>query len=252
MIFNRESDRLFVSFRQRLNKPGKFDDPRPVSTFVRAGYAHLHLQSRWNDWYINSETEALEQVLGELTEPYGRAVAMGFSMGGYAALRFADALGLDHVLAISPQFSIHPDVLPYDTRYHHHAGEFDLVMSDLTINPRRGLKGAILADPFKPEDLVNAQMIQALYPGMGIGRLCGAGHPASRVLRAGGHFGAIQKQLISGQVNISRLCQLHRQSRRESALYWGGLARAARKSKRWRLFRTAKARADALLPPSAS
>jgi hypothetical protein len=48
-LFNPGCRRLFVNFRQRLDAPGAFDDPRPVRTFVSAGYSHLHIQSRLND-----------------------------------------------------------------------------------------------------------------------------------------------------------------------------------------------------------
>ena len=38
-------------------------------------------------------------------------------MGGYAAIRFADAAGANVVLALSPQYSIDPQKMPSETRW---------------------------------------------------------------------------------------------------------------------------------------
>ncbi|GAA4225266.1 hypothetical protein GGQ68_003390 [Sagittula marina] len=37
---------------------------------LRAGFAHLHLQSRENDWFINADTEALEEQLAHFVSRY--------------------------------------------------------------------------------------------------------------------------------------------------------------------------------------
>jgi hypothetical protein len=80
-LFNGSAQRLFVSFRQRVGVPGSFSDATPVRNFTGNGFAHLYLQSKHNDWYVNSETEALESVLEGHCTRYTDAVAMGFSMG---------------------------------------------------------------------------------------------------------------------------------------------------------------------------
>ena len=245
-LFNAGAEKLFVSFRQRLATPGAFDDPRPVRSFTDRGYAHLHLQARWNDWYINAETEALETALRTSCKRYGRVVAMGFSMGGYAALRFSAALGLRHLIAVSPQFTLSPRVLPQDRRYRDCAGGFDDALGDLAAHGRRQLSGAVLFDPFKPLDLLNAAMIAEVIPGLTLCRMSGSGHPASRVLREGGHFGALQRQLFHGQVDARAITDLHRASRRQSPLYWSQIADIATRHGRAGLADIAAARAAAL------
>ena len=102
-LFKGDRRRLFVSFRQRVGAPGTFEDARPVRAYTAKGYAHLHIQSRWNDWFVNAETPALEAALRALAPRYLRAVALGFSMGGYGALRFSSVLGLAQVIAVAGQ-----------------------------------------------------------------------------------------------------------------------------------------------------
>lgn len=228
-VFNPGQSRLFISFRQRLDRPGDFADPRPVRSFTGKGMTHLHLQARWNDWYINAETEALEAVLAEFSQGFDHACAMGFSMGGYAAFRFAGALRLKQVIAVSPQYSIAPEHVPFDRRYRDCAVGFDPDLGDLA---RRGtdLQGVILADPFRPLDLRNARLIRAAFPALRIARLAAGGHPATGVLGEGGKFGKLQAQLTKRTVPLRRVLMLHRSSRRRSAKYWRHLAHRARKT----------------------
>ncbi|GGJ00198.1 hypothetical protein GCM10011320_03730 [Neoroseomonas lacus] len=54
---------------------------------------------------------------------YPRRISYGFSMGGYGAIKHSRILGATHVLAMSPQWSIRPDVAPWERRYLHFLDE---------------------------------------------------------------------------------------------------------------------------------
>lgn len=243
-LFNPGQSRLFVSFRQRSAAAGQFSAAGPVKTFTRAGFSHLYLQSRMNDWYINPETDAFEAALAAFCAGYDQAAAMGFSMGGYAALRFARALNLARLIAVSPQISISPEHVPFDRRYHKYADGFDPDRGRLE---QRGhpVEGAVLADPFRPADMVHAEMIQMVFPGLAIARLAGGGHPATQVLRAGGGFAALQQLLLRGSAGAQAAqcaVALHRPARQSSPLYWQHLAAQAEKTGRKQLAQTARRR----------
>lgn len=219
---------LFVSFRQRVGTPGTFDTPRPVMGFVNKGFAHVHIQSRWNDWFINDETTAFEDALRALAPRHKYRAALGFSMGGYGALRFAGALRLHRVLVISPQFSIHPGEVPFDGRYSTEAAGFDLALGTLEGRGTR-TRGAILVDPFKRRDLGNADLIQTVFKRLRLVRLPCGGHPASRVLTQGGKFGWMKDHLARGLPKPHRIGRMHRKVRRRSPSYWQHLAELAKK-----------------------
>lgn len=239
---------LFVSFRQRIDTPGQFDDPRPVRAFVDHGHDHLFVQSRRNDWFVNADTSALERALTACLSGYDRRVAMGFSMGGYGALRLGAALGLSQVVLVSPQFSIAPEHVPFDRRYRRDAQGFDPDLGDLSQHGAPQIEGAVLFDPFRFPDLGNAALIQATFPRLHLCRLAGSGHPATQVLRRGGHFGKLQRMVRSGQVEPSKILRWHRKSRRDVPLYWRHLARQAERSGRGALAafaQQAEARLDA-------
>ncbi|MCW8843583.1 MAG: alpha/beta hydrolase, partial [Rhodobacteraceae bacterium] len=200
-LFNADAPKLIVTFRQRITPDGAFSESRPVQRFVKKNYAHLHLQSRLNDWYINDETEDFEAQLREIAAPYRRVVGTGFSMGGYGVLRFSKALGIQHALLISPQYSIAPEVVPKDRRYRDSAEGFDVRLGDVARRAKRGMRGVILADPFRPLDIYNAGLIRSVFPKLALCRLGCGGHPATRVLGESGGFGRVQALLLSGLVN---------------------------------------------------
>ncbi|WP_299205142.1 alpha/beta hydrolase [uncultured Tateyamaria sp.] len=245
-LFNPSGRRLFVSLRQRIAVDGAFSRPNPVRSFIAQDHAHLHIQSRFNDWFVNAETEALEHCLADALRGYGRRVAMGFSMGGYAALRLSRCLDLRHVMLVSPQVSIHPDVVPFDKRFRGSSGGFHFAQGDLGIHGRRQLAGTVIVDPFRALDMRNAHMIQTLFPRIGLARTACSGHPASRVLREAGQFPALQRMLFDPPVSSGAVTVLHRNARRHSAIYWKKLAELATLRKRADLARVAMSRATAL------
>lgn len=241
-IFNEEAPKLLVTFRQRIAEPGQFDEAKPVRSFLRKNYAHLHLQSRLNDWYVNADTEAFEAALAPVASEYRRVVATGFSMGGYGVLRFSGALGIQHALLVSPQFSISPEVVPWDRRYRRDAGGFDPALGDVAARAKRGMKGVILADPFRPMDIRHARLIQEAFPKIHLCRLGCGGHPATRVLGETGGFSRVQNLLRSGQIDPREITDMHRAARRDSATYWRHLSENAEKHGHKVLAETAMAR----------
>jgi pimeloyl-ACP methyl ester carboxylesterase len=245
VVFRPRRKKLFVSFRQRVGHAGVFDEPKPVMGFLRAGFAHLHLQSRVNDWFINSETEALEARLARFLRRYEEVVTMGFSMGGYGALRFARVLRAQTSVVISPQVSIDPALVPFDRRYRKEAKGWDTSLGDLTTRGTE-LRGAILVDPFKRNDFAHAQMIREIFPRMTLVRLPNGGHPATRALRQGGRFNWLKTELAQGLPEPQEIARQHRAVRHRSELYWQHLALVARGHGHYALAETADARAAAL------
>lgn len=230
-LFNPGQPRLYFTFRHRVSDPGRFPEPRPAATFIQAGYAHLHVQARLNDWYVNSETPELEACLSRLTQGMEHVAAMGFLMRGYAGLRLARELNLKYLLAVSPQFSISEHHVPFDPRFKKWATDFD---PDLGALPSRSypVRGLILIDPFNRADLLNARMVQDAFPTMNIVRLCFTGHPATKVIRQTGGYGRLQKMLLRQRLSPERMVRVHRAARLKSPRYWARLAAAAAKTGR--------------------
>jgi hypothetical protein len=239
---DRPTTALYVTFRPWEPEPGQFDDRGCVQRALTAGLAHLHLQTRWNDWFLNAETPALDAALQTVRARFMTARALGYSMGGYAALRFSKALRLNQVLLVSPQVSLR---LPEEDRYPEAAG-FDPVAGDLASHARPDLKGVVAYDPTHRLDRLHADRIMALLPGIQPAKLCFGGHPGTAALGQAGGFRALQRLSLSSRLKAREVVQLHRDLRQTSARYWRERADRLLRQGRTALAAQALDRAEAL------
>lgn len=223
-LFNGVSDRLAITFSFREKGRTAFAPVTPVKQVVAQGFAQLAITSCANDWFINPDTARIEAMLEKLAPHYKAVHMLGFSMGGYGAFRFARAAHATYVTAISPQFSIHADVVPFDRRYRADAAGFERELSDLTRVLRPDLQGVIVADPFRPLDLVHANMITEVFPRVAIARLPFGGHPATSLIARAGNPGVIQHTALKSPPTAAPIIAAHRAARRGDAVYREALA----------------------------
>lgn len=81
------------------------------------GFGAYHFLPSSNAWYQYAEMEAALAHVREDIGPGTRILTYGMSMGGYAAFRSADRLGAHCVIAFSPQYSIDPRLVGWETRW---------------------------------------------------------------------------------------------------------------------------------------
>lgn len=225
-VFNPGQRKLFTSFRQRVPDPTRWIDPEPVRSFTDRNYTHLHIQSRANDWYINEDTSAMDQVLTAFAKPFRKSIAMGFSMGGYGTMRFAKALRLTDAMVVSGS-SIPPFHAPFDRRYQPDAPVWKHELSLLETHGLRDLNALYLYDPFRRRDWLHARRLDTLQPQMQQARLYGGGHPATQVINGARNFSQLQKWLRQGGMTRPNVTALHRTSRAVAPVYWRHIAEVA-------------------------
>jgi hypothetical protein len=243
---DRPTTALYVTFRQWVDDPGTFAETGRVQRALVAGLAHLHIQSRWNDWFVNPDTAALALALKATRDRFMTARALGFSMGGYGALRFSRALRLNQVLLISPQVSLDPALAPWEDRYPEAQG-FDPVLGDLATHARKDLTGVIVFDPFHRLDRLHARAIMAILPGILPAPLAFGGHPGTLVLKGAGRFPMLQRLSFAARLPARDIVSLHRSLRAASPRYWRErAAHHARKGEEAKA-EAALARAEALM-----
>lgn len=226
-LFNGHHPRLLATFDFRHEGRGGFIEKGPARGFDRHGWAQLMVRVARNDWFVNAETEALEVALAPVAARYERVQGLGYSMGGYGAFRFAQVLGAQAVVAVSPQVSIHPEVVPFDRRYRRESAGFDPALGDLSTRAMSALGGVILVDPWKPLDLVHARLLQEIFPGVRIARVAGGGHPATGLLGEAGRGWVVQREARSAPPRAQPILSAHRAARSALPSYWHALARRA-------------------------
>lgn len=231
-LYDRGHDKLIITFDYRSPDKRDFGKDQPSATFARNGFAVLRIKTRRNDWFINSETTALEDCLRRIAEKYDWVNLLGYSMGGYAAFRFGSCIAANAIVAVSPQFSIAPDIAPFDPRYWADSTGFDPVIGDLASRLRPVQKGLIIVDPFSKPDLMHAHLITAHAPGVRLARLAGGGHPATKVLAEAGQGQIIRTVATTFAPDPGPIIAAHRAARAGSATYLRRLARARRQRAR--------------------
>ena len=126
---------------------------------ARLGLPVVGFVAKRENWFPASSVAraapAVRAVLGA-----GPALCYGYSMGGYAALKYARLLGAGRALGVCPQASISPADLPDDQRFH--AFHDPALHAGMRLTAAEAPEfGVMMADPYHPEDLRNARMLQA-------------------------------------------------------------------------------------------
>lgn len=218
-LLNGDAEKLLITFSFREKGRTDFNPARLSHSAPTRGFAQLCIATRRNDWFINPDTMALDKTLKILGPHYDAVHMLGFSMGGYGAFRFARSARAKFATAISPQFSIHPEVVPFDPRFHSDAAGYDPKLGDLVTYAKPGLQGVIIADPFRPLDRINAEMITKVFPRIEIARLGFGGHPATALLRRAGKSGVVQSMALQDPPQAAPIIAAHRAARLDDADY---------------------------------
>ncbi|MCQ0090960.1 glycosyltransferase family 2 protein [Roseovarius sp. M141] len=121
MFIKRPSDRLLVTFDNlsNVNDDSITREPWAYKFASDGGYSHLGVMAHVSDWYRDGDLIRRFQglVAQGFFEGYERVVFAGVSMGGYASLAFSSLVPGAHVVAINPQTTLDPALVPWETRY---------------------------------------------------------------------------------------------------------------------------------------
>ena len=191
-------------------------------TFLRnAGVSAIHVMSAREDWYQYPEMADVMTVVRRATAGATRVMTYGSSMGGYAALRFADAAGANAVLALSPQYSIDPVKVPFETRWLQDGHRIQW-LPEINGPIRCACTPIIVFDP-TGDDKLHVDMIAAETAIERID-LRHSGHPAATYLSELEMLGPLVLQTLSGDLDVAVFRTEARRQRRQCPAYLSRLA----------------------------
>lgn len=198
-----------------------FDRPGFGEDFLRqSGVSAIHVMGRQEDWYQYPEMAEAMAAVRTATAGADRVMTYGSSMGGYAALRFADAAGANAVLAISPQYSIDPQKEPFETRW---------LQDGQRIAWRPEIEGRIVCE-VRPivifDPIEDGRQVERIQEDIDIWpiRLPHVSHPASTYLAEIGLLKPLVFQTLSGEFDPTAFGIEARRRRRSSGFYLSNLA----------------------------
>ena len=185
----------------------------------------VHVMSRQNDWYQDEEIEAaLDAIAATLRCRSGRIITYGASMGGYAALRFANRLNASSAIAIAPQFSIDPAIAPFDRRWKESQQiKFRSEINGPFLLPERAV---VIYDPKMAEDARHVDLFKAQGDLQTVPVLY-SGHSAGLLLSQLNLLGEFVIDMLEDRGDPRNLISTVRASRRQAAQYWATLAQYA-------------------------
>ncbi|KRE02262.1 hypothetical protein ASE63_07835 [Bosea sp. Root381] len=200
---------------QKLDRPG-FGQ----AFLAERGVGAVHVISRENDWYQYDEMAEAAAAIRSAMQAYDRVATYGSSMGGYAAFRFAGLLGADAFIALSPQVTIDPSVVPFERRWLDDAKRLNFIWDHLA--PEPGCRGYVFYDPH--DDDARHVALMARQCSVIPVRLRHAGHPSSTFLLETGLLSRVILDLIRGSADVPAIELAARRARRRSPKYLATLA----------------------------
>lgn len=164
----------------------------------------VHFINRQNHWWLIPDLEACLDAVRPVVARATRRTGYGASLGAYAALRFSRLLDLDEVLAFSPQYSIDPVKVPFETRWPDEAAQLDFRGEDMKI--RAGCRVHVVLDP-RSVDGQHLALIRAANPGAVIvaHEIPDGGHRVIRSFAAGGYLRKVLRSLRHGPLDVEPL-----------------------------------------------
>ncbi len=113
-----------------------------------------------NDWGQSDELMEMLDAVKDRSKGRlkGRFIGYGMSMGGYQAINFGKYMEFDYSIAISPQYSIDGNVVPWETRWRPEAEKLRF-QNDFIKDMRREFHAKVVYDPFFRIDRVHIDRI---------------------------------------------------------------------------------------------
>jgi hypothetical protein len=194
--------------------------------FAHRGTNAIGILAARNDWFQHAEiTEALAAI--RAVTPGWDLVGYGGSMGGFAAINFAAALGLRAVVAVCPQYSIQAARAPYEARWR---AEEAAITADggfghdaIDAVPRL-TRGWLVYDPLCVDGRHAADIRE--HHGLGELRVRFGGHDQMRMLQQAEVFTSMLVDMIEDRFDPMAFRRAWRAARRRSATFWLGLSDA--------------------------
>lgn len=184
------------------------------------GIDAVHVVNRDNRWYQYPEMDVALAKVARVAADYVRVFTYGSSMGGYAALRFATRIGADTAIAISPQYSLDPAVVPFEDRW-----QADLAAITFREGPFvPAARQVIFYDPRLATDDAHVRLFAAESRVERIG-IPFAGHPVGPMLTETGVLKQAIRGLVAGDLDAVAVQRAVRERRRRSPHHYFMLAR---------------------------
>ena len=180
------------------------------------GLAWVAVLERGNHWYHRPEMPAALASIRAAVAGRSGVMTYGSSMGGHAALRFADAVGATACLALSPQYSVERDAVPFEQRWAQEAAAIRWPVGGEP--PIRCSCVPVVAFDATGADARHAALIAADTLIFAL-PLRHAGHPVGTALLAAGLLEPLVSETLDGSLDPAAFLQRWRRQRTRNPVF---------------------------------
>lgn len=186
------------------------------------GFSAIHVLGRGDDWYQYPDIFEATAAVRAATAQADRKITYGSSMGGYAAIRLANAVAADGVFALSPQWSINPRRAQWEKRWSQDAHRIDWI--DAIDGPLKcNARPVLIYDPRMKLDVEHVTRIAAETVSLRI-PVPYSGHPSSTFLGEISLLRPILEAVLEDRCDPKSIREAIRDRRSSSSVYLGALA----------------------------
>lgn len=191
-----EVSRICVAFPDLIFPEG-FDGPGfAEGFFTKRDIPYISVRFRTAAWYQEPGFFDAMEACRAWAGPDIAFSTYGASMGGYGAILAADTLEADRCVALSPQFSIDPEIAPFERRYREEAARIGPFRYDISSQLCDTINYVILYDPTHRIDPRHVRMFLSLSQLHRV-PLPGAAHGTLQTLIEMGLTDALSDLLVS-------------------------------------------------------
>ncbi|MFC5344016.1 tetratricopeptide repeat protein [Brevundimonas staleyi] len=181
----------------------------------------IHVMGRAEDWYQYEDLDAALAIVRATLEGASRVITYGSSMGGYAAVRFADAVGAHAALALSPQYTLDPEVAAHDRRWSQDANRIAWIKA---LNGPLEVKARVILafDPWGLDGWHGRRIVEEAAPNCI--RLPYTAHPVTTFLSEIGLLGDLVLRALHDVLDVDAFEREARSRKAQSGVYLGEMA----------------------------
>lgn len=214
----KEGSTLVYSFQNRAGDPGLDRQGFGETLFRSENTPVIFVNCISNHWWQYPEMLDVLDFVYRRTGNFDETVCYGSSMGAYAALRFSSFVGATRAVAIAPQFSPRPAVVPLERTYEKDIAGVNFINEDICLPTSKSMN-YIVYDQLLKVDQEHARLYQQLAPMLHV-KMPGSGHPPLRLLADQGSIRDTTMSLIHGRFSLTDFIIRQRGLRRGTFRYW--------------------------------
>lgn len=199
-------DVIVISFSEMLMRPSPDHKIWAGQPLKNLDIPAIGFVAKSQNWFPQKSVDNAFHLISERLAKYPKRIGYGFSMGGWAILRYAQKFNLDACISFSPQFSINPEEIE-DKRFSRHFNS--TLNKGMAIADKDGSAlNFIVCDPFDRGDWESALKITDTIDAKLI-KLSNVGHGSVRCVKGTTVLGTIFSGVLAENINLVENTILH-------------------------------------------